>query len=312
MHGARTGIPLEISNRDILISVLTAHIVGTRPQFIKLAALYRHLPGAIFHTGQHSGVMSDPFFDEFQLPKPLPLSDLAGDLAIVYGDCRATFEGAIAAIKANMKLAHIEAGLRCGDLTMPEEIFRTAVDHMSDYLFATERSAVDNLRRERVCGEVHLVGNVMIDTLIPYRYGLLTLHRPFNVDDQSVLQKIVLAVASSGLKFIWPVHPRIHKGSWGVVGVGMITSLPRREFIELLRGASVIVTDSGGVQEEAAWFGRPCLTLRPSTERPSTLSYGNKLTTIGTLSDDISRCLPDISLWDGHAAERIAAVLKAK
>src|SRR5579872_3215396 len=137
--------------------MLIAHVAGTRPQFIKLAALYKHLPGAIFHTGQHSGLMSDPFFAEFKLPAPLPLSDLAGDLAIVYGDCRSTFEGALAAVKLKMKLAHVEAGLRCGDLTMPEELFRISVDHMSDYLFATEKSAVDNLVNEQVRGQIHLV-----------------------------------------------------------------------------------------------------------------------------------------------------------
>ena len=289
-----------------------SHVVGTRPQIVKLAALYPHLPGDIYHTGQHSGSMSDPFFAEFQLPAPLPLSELRGDLAIVYGDCRSTLEGAHAAKRLNMKLAHVEAGLRCGDLTMPEECIRITVDRMSDYLFATEPSAVRNLREEEVKGEVHLVGNVMIDTLLPHRYGLLTLHRPFNVDDRDHLRTIIDAISGSGLRFIWPVHPRI-SGSIPInSGIDPIQPLPRKEFIELLRGASVIVTDSGGVQEETAWFGRPCLTLRPSTERPITLSHGNKLTNLSTLTDDISACLPDISLWlwDGRAAERVADILR--
>ena len=295
--------------------MLVSHIIGTRPQIIKLAALYRHLPGTIFHTGQHSGTMSDPLFAEFNLPGPLPLSELYGDLAIVYGDCRSTFEGAIAAIRANMKLAHVEAGLRCGDLTMHEELFRICVDHMSDYLFATEQSAVDNLRREQVRGEIHLVGNVMIDTLLPYRYGVLTLHRPFNVDNISRLRDIIQAVHDSGIKFMWPVHPRVR--GWTIENevtgrIVPLEPLPRAGFINLLRGASVIVTDSGGVQEECAWFGRPCLTLRPSTERPITLSHGNKLTTLATLTDDISAALPDIPLWDGYAAERIANILRNK
>lgn len=288
--------------------MLASHIIGTRPQIVKLAALHRHLPGPIFHTGQHSGVMSDPFFDEFNLPKPLPLSDLSGDLAVVYGDCRSTFEGAIAAVRRNMKLAHVEAGLRCGDLTMPEELFRICVDHMSDYLFATEQSAVDNLKREQVRGEVHLVGNTVIDTLLPYRYGVLTLHRPFNVDDAHHLRLIVKAVSASGIEFLWPVHPRVRV--WlPQTNVRRLNPLPRKEFIELLRGASVIVTDSGGVQEEAAWFGRPCLTLRSSTERPITLAHKNKLTSLATLTDDISAALPDIPLWDGRAAKRIAEIL---
>jgi UDP-N-acetylglucosamine 2-epimerase (non-hydrolysing) len=287
-----------------------AHIVGTRPQFVKLAALYPHLPGNIYHTGQHSGIMSDPFFAEFNLPTPRPLSELSGDIAIVYGDCRSTFQGAIAALRANMKIAHVEAGLRCGDLTMPEELYRICVDHMSDYLFATEPSAVENLRREQAKGEIHLVGNVMIDTLLPYRYGLLTLHRPFNVDDPIKLTAILEAVFRSGLKFIWPCHPRVGMGGPGCANIERITPLSRGAFIELLRGAAVVVTDSGGVQEEAAWLGRPCLTLRPSTERPITLAHKNKLTTLAALTDDISAALPDISLWDGHAAERIASILR--
>ena len=150
----------------------------------------------------------------------------------------------------------------------------------------------------------------MIDTLIPHRYGLLTLHRPFNVDDRDNLREIVKAVSDSGLRFVWPVHPRLG----GSIPMGAkilpMQPLPRKEFIELLRGASVVVTDSGGVQEEAVWFGRPCLTLRPSTERPITLSHGNKLTTVEKLCDDISACLPDISLWDGKAAERITEILR--
>ena len=290
--------------------MLVSHIVGTRPNIVKLAALHRHLPGPIFHTGQHSGVMSDPFFDEFDLPKPLPLSDLSGDLAIVYGDCRSTFEGAIAAIRRNMKLAHVEAGLRCGDLTMHEELYRICVDHMSDYLFATEQSAVDNLVSEQARGEIHLVGNVMIDTLLPYRYGVLTLHRPFNVDNWGILQSIIEAVSSVPLKFIWPIHPRVgESGKFDAKDIETVAPLSRRAFIDLLRGASVVVTDSGGVQEECAWFGRPCLTLRPSTERPITLSHKNKLTTLSTLTDDISAALPDIPLWDCRAAERIAEIL---
>lgn len=299
--------------------MLVAHIVGTRPNFVKLAALYRRLPGAVFHTGQHTGAMSDPFFAEFELPKPLPLSDLSGDLAIVYGDCRATLEGAVAAKSRGMKIAHVEAGLRCGDLSMPEEMIRIFVDHMSDYLFASEQAAEENLWKEYasgdVYGKIYLVGNVVIDTLLPHRYGLLTLHRPFNVDNHAMLCQIVNEVARARIPFRWIAHPRYKPWNPEITWsngfmVEIIPPLPRREFIELLRGSSVVVTDSGGVQEEAAWLGRPCLTLRPSTERPITLAYGNKLTNLASLTDDISAALPDISLWDGHAAERIAGILR--
>lgn len=284
-----------------------SYVVGTRPNLVKLAALYPHLPGTIYHTGQHWGAMSNPFLYEYRLPQPLPLRELSGDVAIVFGDCRSTLEGADAAKKWGMRLAHVEAGLRCGDLTMEEERIRIEVDAMSDWLFAPSQDAVDNLRQEKVRGEVYLVGNVVMDTLT--RYGLLTLHRPFNVDDHAKLRAIVEAVGASGLAFRWPVHPRVEPPI--IEGVTIEPPLGRGLFIELLRGAVVVVTDSGGVQEEAAWLGRPCITVRPSTERPITLQYGNRLTDVAGLTEVIRAVVPQIPLWDSHAAERIAAILKA-
>lgn len=296
-----------------------SHIVGTRPNLIKLAALYPHLPAPIFHTGQHSGSMSDPFFEQYSLPTPHPLSELSGDIAVVFGDCRATLEGAAAAQALGMRIAHVEAGLRCGDLEMIEERIRIKVDSMSDWLFAPSQDAVDNLKSEGVRGQIHLVGNVVIDTLVQDRYGLLTLHRPFNVDDKDRLVEILLAVADAGIdtgmRFVWPTHPRYHNGELGIgrdpdlMVVKTVPPQPRREFIKLLQAATVVVTDSGGVQEEAAFFGVPCVTVRPSTERPITLRYGNRLADAATLTSEIKRAVPMIPLWDGKAAERIAKIL---
>ena len=283
-----------------------SYVVGTRPNLVKLAALYRNLPGEVYHTGQHWGEMSDPFFKEYDLPQPKPLDELNGDLAVVFGDCRATLEGAMWAKKRGMLLAHVEAGLRCGDMTMPEEQNRIAVDHMSDYLFATCEDGVQNLDREKVRGQVHLVGNVVMDTMS--RYGLLTLHRPFNVDNHDRLTGILDAVMVSGIDFIWPVHPRVPLKSFPP-WLTPIPPQPRKEFLELLSGACIVVTDSGGVQEEAAWLGRRCLTLRPSTERPITLQYGNKLVTLESLTAEIEAAV-DVPLWDCYAAERIAKILK--
>lgn len=283
---------------------MISHIVGCRPNIIKCAALYPLLGGTIYHTGQHWGEMSDPYFSEYGLPHPRPMESLEGELAIVYGDTRSTLEGALLAKHQGMTIAHVEAGLRCGDYSMDEELNRIAVDHMSDYLFCTEQSAVDNLEAEKVRGEVHLVGNVLADTIS--RYGVLTLHRPLNVDDPLRLSAIASAVAASNITFNWITHPRMTAYHDQIRRVG---PMKRSVFLNLLRGATVIVTDSGGVQEEAAYLGRPCLTIRPSTERPVTLQHGNKLVDVKGLTAAINESIPNIPLWDGNAAKRIAPIL---
>jgi UDP-N-acetylglucosamine 2-epimerase (non-hydrolysing) len=273
---------------------------------------------------------------------------LRPDLVLVVGDVNSTAAAALAASSRGIPLAHVEAGLRSFDRAMPEERNRVVVDALSDYLFASEPSAVANLQREgRPSAAIHEVGNVMIDALVRFRasaagrhpaadlgiagpYGVLTLHRPSNVDRPAALGALLRAVgqAAEHLPIIFPVHPRtrdrlaacgLGAELSGVPALRAIAPLGYLDMLALLEGARLVLTDSGGVQEETTYLGVPCLTVRDTTERPATVTDGTNRV-IGTRPDRVlaeieriiagdrppPRCPP---LWDGHAAERIAAIL---
>jgi len=353
--------------------VKLAVVVGARPNFVKLAALYRPLGEwtdmVVIHTGQHyDDAMSAMLFTELDLPLPdvnlgvgsgthseqtarimlglePVLVDLAPDLVVLVGDVNSTLAGALVAAKLQMPTAHVEAGLRSGDRGMPEEINRLLVDHVSDLLFAPSDDAVTNLAREGIDpGTIHLVGNVMIDTLVaalpkararasevrqrfgvPAEFALLTLHRPETVDDPSVFGAVMGAVAelAADLPVVFPVHPRVgadaRQLAAGAPNLVLTDPLGYLDFIALEDTASVVVTDSGGVQEETSFLGVPCVTTRVSTERPVTCTLGtNRL-----VGHDRTRIVNDtraaraesrkpatIPLWDGQTGGRISQVVR--
>jgi UDP-N-acetylglucosamine 2-epimerase (non-hydrolysing) len=333
----------------------------------------RHL---IVHTGQHyDESMSKVFFDDLELPHPdfylgvgsgshaqqtakimveleKILEAQKPDLVVVVGDVNSTVASSLVSVKMGIPVAHVEAGLRSFDRTMPEEINRLLTDAVSEFLFVTEPSGVANLRREGIDEKkISLVGNVMIDSLINYRqkarrlsvldqyhvrpghFTLVTLHRPSNVDTQDGLERIlaIFEQLAGRSPIVFPAHPRTRKmlehfdlyGRAGTIkSLHLIESIGYLEFLNLMEQAQLVVTDSGGIQEETTFLGIPCLTLRENTERPITVEIGtNQL--CGLDVDLIVRRsfeifdgrkktgrIPD--LWDGHAAERIAAVLKEK
>ena len=271
------------------------------------------------------------------------------ELVVVVGDVNSTLAAALVAAKAGVPVAHVEAGLRSFDRRMPEEINRIVTDALATYLFATEEDGVANLRREGVEDDrIFLVGNVMIDTLMallpqirerrmaaemglaPGGYGVVTLHRPSNVDDEGMLERwvSVLERIGSDLPLVFPAHPRTAArlasagldGRLAGSGVKVVEPLPYVEFISLVADSRLVLTDSGGIQEETTVLGVPCLTLRDSTERPVTVRLGtNKLVGVepeaaiaaaeGVLSGPpASHGVPP--LWDGRAAERIAQILR--
>ena len=355
------------------------NIVGARPNFIKIAPLMaefarrREIAATLLHTGQHYDQrMSDLFFVELGIPKPdinlgigsgthaqqtaqimaafePVILDVKPDVLLVVGDVNSTIACGLVAVKMGVKLAHVEAGLRSFDRTMPEEINRIATDAISDLLFCTEQSGMDNLRREGVAeSRIHLVGNVMIDTLLKNRdkaelsrvmdelhlrdraYALLTLHRPSNVDNPHVFGRLLdaLDVVQKELPVIFPIHPRTRKilsdGPLGsrvaaMKNLRMIDPAGYLDFMKLLAHAKLVLTDSGGIQEETTILQTPCLTLRENTERPVTIECGsNRL--VGTQPENIIAAFRDIltgnapppkipPLWDGRAAARIADVL---
>lgn len=355
------------------------NIVGARPNFIKIAPIMAEfarrdeIVPTLLHTGQHYDQrMSDLFFRELGIPQPdinlgigsgthaqqtaqimtafEPIVlDLKPDVVLVVGDINSTIACGLVAVKLGVKLAHVEAGLRSFDRTMPEEINRLATDAISDLLFCTEQSGVDHLRKEGVPdGKIHLVGNVMIDTLLNNRekaelsrvmeelhlndraYALLTLHRPSNVDNPRVFGRLLdaLEVVQRQLPVIFPIHPRTRKIlSDGPLGarvaamrnLRMIDPAGYLDFMKLMAHAKLVLTDSGGIQEETTILQTPCLTLRENTERPVTIECGsNRL--VGTQPENIVRAFDEIMsgqapapktppLWDGRAAERIAEVL---
>jgi UDP-N-acetylglucosamine 2-epimerase (non-hydrolysing) len=351
------------------------HVVGARPNFMKAAPVMSALAGAfdqtLVHTGQHyDQQMSDIFFRELGLPEPdvnlgvgsgthgvqtgrimiemeRLLLERPPDLVMVYGDVNSTAATALVCAKLMIPLAHVEAGLRSYDRTMPEEINRLVTDQLSDLLFTPSKDGNDNLRSEGIADEkVHFVGNVMIDTLIRLlpkaeeraasiglrpagvSYGLVTLHRPSNVDSPARLRAIldVLNDISQHIALLFPIHPRTRERikGWGVPGPGsrlsVIDPVGYLDFLALQNGAHLVITDSGGIQEETSCLGIPCLTLRPSTERPITVEMGTNILVgedLGDLRREVDRILGGTikqgrrpPLWDGHAAERIAEVLQ--
>jgi len=348
-----------------------ACVAGARPNFMKIKPVLDALEAAgavttFVHTGQHyDPEMSQVFLDELGLRTPdhalgvgsgshatqtarvmtsfeALLDTNPVDLVVVVGDVNSTLACAIVAAKAVIPVAHVEAGLRSRDWTMPEEVNRVVTDRLSRYLLAPSRDAVENLRAEgRGDEEIHLVGNVMVDTLLANidtararnvhamlgvergKYGLVTLHRPANVDDDAVLRRIVAALGAIGarLPLVFPVHPRTRArlASIGAVD-GVVLTDPQGylDFVALEADAAIVLTDSGGVQEETTVLGVPCLTLRQNTERPITVEQGTNqvvgrdpdvivATAMKVLDEGVPRRHPD--LWDGRAGERIARVL---
>jgi UDP-N-acetylglucosamine 2-epimerase (non-hydrolysing) len=349
-----------------------AHVVGARPNFIKAAPVITALRDAgveqqLIHTGQHyDRALSDVFFEELELPVPDRNLGVGGgshasqtaalllaleeailaqrpDRVVVYGDVNSTLAAALVCAKLLVPVAHVEAGLRSFDDTMPEEINRRVTDLLSDLLFVTAPEGEVNLAAEGITGEaVVFVGNPMIDTLlrhldrlqpgpirtrlgIPERYGVATLHRPANVDTPEAATTLVAAFreATRRLPIVLPLHPRgremlLGAGLDGVPGLHVIEPLGYVEFLSLVRGAAVVITDSGGIQEETTVLDVPCLTLRPNTERPITITAGtNRLVTATGLGAALDAALTGGQArtgdgppgWDGHAGERIAAVL---
>lgn len=352
-------------------------VVGARPNFMKVAPIVRAFRayGAAFeqilvHTGQHYDErLSASFFRDLGLRAPdINLEVGSGtqaeqtakvmigfepvcqnfkpDLVIVVGDVNSTLACALTAKKLGIEVAHVEAGLRSGDMTMPEEINRRCTDTICDYLFTTDKMADGNLTSEGIAEDkIHFVGNVMIDTLLTFReqaealryherlglqaggYATLTMHRPSNVDDLATLNRILrtMKCISGSLPIVFPAHPRtrakIEEFGFGSYfdndRIKMIEPLGYLEFLSLNANAHAVFTDSGGLQEETTILGVPCITLRENTERPITLLEGtNQL--VGTDPDAIfaafnkvqsrSRVAPSSpEKWDGRAAERIAA-----
>ena len=351
-------------------------VVGARPNFMKLAPVDRALvkrgvEHVIVHTGQHyDHGMSTAFFEQLWIPTPdfhlgvgsgshaqqtaavmqrlEPIVvELAPDLVLVYGSTNSTLAAALVAAKLDVRVGHVEAGLRSGDSRSPEEINDVLTDRLSDLLFLPSRDAAEHLAADGVPAErMHFVGNVMIDTLnwaLPQalaldpaaRYGVrgapyavVTLHRPTNVDDRGVLGELLEALQrlARTLAVVFPVHPRTRQRirthglrlpDHGPMQV--LEPLGYLEMLSLVAGASLVVTDSGGLQEETSFLGVPCLTVRPSTERPITCTHGtNRLVLpkreaiLAAAERALARrspARPVIERWDGRAAERIARVV---
>lgn len=365
-------------------------VVGARPNFMKIAPIASELSKfpdfehCLVHSGQHyDELLSGNFFTDLNLPAPdvnlrtgsgshavqtaeimtrlePVLLDYKPQMVLVVGDVNSTIAAALTAVKLGIAVAHVEAGLRSFDITMPEEINRKLTDAISTLLFVTEQSGVDNLRNEGApIDKIFLVGNVMIDCLLRHRamaskspilerlgmrqngsrslpYAVLTLHRPSNVDDANTLQGILGAVRAlaGDLAVFFPVHPRTRKnienfglrhylGDTDDAGRDRITVLDPLgylDFLALSDHATLVLTDSGGIQEETTVLGVPCLTLRENTERPATVEHGSNQV-VGVDSDRIlaaarsilqkpARSLTCPPLWDGKAASRIVAIVR--
>jgi UDP-N-acetylglucosamine 2-epimerase (non-hydrolysing) len=359
------------------------NIVGARPNFMKIAPLmaeykkYGTITPILVHTGQHyDQKMSDLFFEELGIPKPdINLGIGSGshavqtaemmkaiepvllehkpDAMLVVGDVNSTIACGLVAVKLGIKLIHVEAGLRSGDRTMPEEINRILTDSISDVLFCTEQSGVDNLHKEGVSSDkVYLVGHVMIDTLLKNlkkaeastilndlhvqgilnggSFAVLTLHRPSNVDDPAVFSRILdgLEVIQKDMPILFPIHPRTRKNlSMGNLSarvnameqLHLMDPVGYLDFLRLTSAAKIVLTDSGGIQEETTVLKIPCLTLRENTERPVTAEIGsNQL--VGTDPQRLIKAYENVKngnwrkpqippLWDGKASERIVKIL---
>lgn len=355
-------------------------VAGARPNFMKIAPIVRALRSRLpqigwrlVHTGQHYDYdMSGSFFKDLEIPAPdyhleagsgthaeqtakimvefekVCLEEMPS-VVVVVGDVNSTLACSITAKKLGIKVAHVEAGLRSGDWAMPEEINRIVTDSISDYLFVTEKSGMDNLLQEgKQLESIHFVGHVMVDNLLHIRDGLtedelegsevgklrdrlaryafVTLHRPSNVDDPESFSGIIdaLNTISQELPIIFPVHPRTRRqlelnGLAFSESVILLPPLSFKESLYLWQDAVLVLTDSGGLQEETTALGVPCFTIRENTERPVTIEQGTN-TLVGTSTDGILEAYSEFrtgkvrkgkvpELWDGHAADRIVTIL---
>lgn len=347
-----------------------ATIVGARPQFIKAAALTDKLKGfaeeIVIHTGQHYDYeLSKVFFETLRLPEPnynlgvgsgshavQTAKMLRGiesvllkerpELVIVYGDTNSTLSGSLAAAKIGIKIAHVEAGLRCHNRELPEEVNRVLTDHLSQLLFCPTQTAVDNLRKEGISEGVHLVGDVMKDMLERFlsaargrrvlpslrleddEFHLMTLHRPQNTEDEDNLCAIIDAVSDLDLDVVFPAHPRTTKAieRFGLekhVGdnVRITDPLSYPDFLALLEKCRKVLTDSGGVQKEAYLLEKPCITLREETEWPETVEDGwnilvgaDRQKIVRAIVSDVSPRERRESFGDGKAGDRVARVVR--
>lgn len=361
-----------------------ACIVGARPNFMKIAPIlkalaeYDNIQSTLIHTGQHyDKSLSDVFFEELQIQRPdISLNVGSGshgqqtaniliavenafleaaergeafDRVIVVGDVNSTLAATLAAAKLCIPVAHVEAGLRSFDRSMPEEVNRLATDALCDLLLCSEPAGMDHLRAEgKRDDSIHLVGNVMIDTLLAQlpmararntleenqvesgNYAVVTLHRPSNVDTETALEGLVDVLVKTAVKMpiVFPIHPRTQQrlrefglmnGLESSPNIRILGPLGYHDFLCLTSQAKVIVTDSGGLQEESTALGVPCLTMRENTERPITVELGTS-TLIGSSPEILDEYLQQVirgeykqgecpRLWDGHAAERIAKIV---
>jgi UDP-N-acetylglucosamine 2-epimerase (non-hydrolysing) len=355
-----------------LTRVKILHVVGARPNFMKIAPIIvqlRKKPDVtqiLVHTGQHYDTkMSDVFFQDLGMPAPdvhLGVGSLSHaqmiakvisgiepvllerkpDLVVVAGDVNSTVAVAMVAARLGIGVAHVEAGLRSRDWAMPEEQNRILTDDLSDLLFTPSRDGDENLKAEGITEGIHFVGNVMIDSLNaalprakestihsrlelkPSGYALATLHRPSNVDEPSALARVLSALSEIGrdLPVVFPIHPRTKAripSGFDATGIKLIEPLGYLDFLALTAGAKLVMTDSGGIQEETTALGVPCLTMRENTERPVTVEVGtNQL--VGTDPAKVVPAAREVlagrakkgrlpELWDGRAAERIGDVL---
>jgi UDP-N-acetylglucosamine 2-epimerase (non-hydrolysing) len=361
-------------------------VAGARPNFMKIAPIVRALKAdnsltySIVHTGQHYDYqMNDVFFEELGIPEPDIFMAAGGgthsqqtakimvafeelcqsdrpDAVLVVGDVNSTLACSIVARKLNIPVCHVEAGLRSGDMTMPEEINRIVTDSISDMFFVTEPSGIENLKREgKDASSIHYVGHVMVDNLLYQverlekmdtsafetnifkaenlvdggRYGVVTLHRPANVDDAEAMGRICAALKeiSYELPLIFPLHPRTQGNleKFGIELGSCITLVGPQAymaFLNLWKDAAVVLTDSGGLQEETTAMGVPCVTIRNNTERPVTVEQGSNVLA-GTDPMNIVAETRKVlrgegkrgrrpHLWDGKAAERIVAILASE
>jgi UDP-N-acetylglucosamine 2-epimerase (non-hydrolysing) len=360
------------------------NVVGARPNFIKIAPLmaeyrrHKNIDAVLVHTGQHyDNKMSNLFFSDLGIPKPdinlgvgsgshavqtaeimkrfePVIIDYKPDLVVVVGDVNSTIACGLVTTKLQIKLAHVEAGLRSFDRSMPEEINRILTDAISDMLFCTEQAGVDNLLAEGVAADkIYLVGHVMIDTLLSHlekaqkstiveelqqqgcldgsNFAVLTLHRPSNVDDPAVFSRILdaLEVIQRDMPILFPVHPRTRKNisSLGLQpkvdsfkNLHMLEPIGYLDFLRLQANARIVLTDSGGIQEETTILKVPCITLRENTERPVTVTIGSNQVA-GTDTEKIVTAYKNAisgnyrepqtpPLWDGQAAERIVSIFE--